>query len=60
MSSSAAADLTMKMLLIIAVLSGLVFIMWMGLLRILRELMDTETSEAGTRQRMQSENWHDL
>jgi hypothetical protein len=62
-------DLTM-ILLIIAALLGLAFIACMGLLRVIRELMDTATSEEGaalppeiykpTRHRMRSENGHDL
>ena len=60
----------MKMLLIIAVLLGFAFIACMGLLRVIRELMDTAISEEGaapppeiyepTRHRMRSENGHDL
>jgi len=43
LSSTAAADLTMHMLLIIAVVLGLAFIACMGLLRVLRELLDDNT-----------------
>jgi glyoxylase-like metal-dependent hydrolase (beta-lactamase superfamily II) len=43
LSSTAAADFTMYTLLIIAVLLGLAFITCMGLLRVLRELLDNNT-----------------
>jgi hypothetical protein len=46
-SSSAAADLLMSMLFIAAFLIGLALMACMGLLRVLKELIDAKTSAEG-------------